>query len=148
ALAPHRILLGADDVARIGDFGFARLLAQGRAGSPPSATTGPSSTRHPEAHAAAGGQAQDVYDLAMVLRQVGAGGLPPRLTALVDAGAAHPAVRPSVFDILHELHTMTGPPGVWLPPADASGRSTTSLLDLTDAASAAGTMPTTADLDG
>jgi eukaryotic-like serine/threonine-protein kinase len=148
ALAPHRILLGADDVARIDDYGFARLLAPGRAGSPSSATTCPSSARHHEAHAPAGGQAQDVYDLAMVLRQVGDDRLPPGLTALVDAGSAHPSVRPSVFDVLHELHTMTSAPGVWLPSADASGWSAASHPDVTDATAATGMMPTTAALDG
>ena len=104
-LAPHQIVLGADDVARIGDFGFARLL-----------TPGP--TR-------ASSQEQDVYDLAMVLRQVGGDRLPPDLTALVDAATAHPSIRPSVFDLLHQLHTMTSPPGVWLPPAGGGTRSET-----------------------
>ena len=100
ALTPHQILIGCDDVARIGNFGFARLLTQGRTD-------------------AASSQPQDVYDLAMVLRQVGGDRLPPDLTALVAAAAAHPSVRPSVFDLLHLLHTMTSPPGAWVPPAGA-----------------------------
>jgi serine/threonine protein kinase len=107
ALAPHQILLEADDVARIGDFGFARLL-----------TRGPTP---------ASGQAQDVYDLAMVLRQAGGDRLPPDLTTVVEAAAAHPSARPSVFDVLHQLHTMTSPPGVWLPPADALGWSVSAI---------------------
>lgn len=146
ALTPQRILLGADDVARIGDFGFARLLAAGPAGSPQPAKTDPSSTRPPEPHAPASSQAQDVHDLAMVLRQVGGDRLPPGLTAVVDAAAAHPSVRPSVFDVLHELHTMTSPPGVWLASADASGWNAASHLDLTDAATAS--RPPTGALDG
>jgi serine/threonine protein kinase len=147
ALTPDRILLGTDDVARIGDFGFARLLAPGSAGAPRPATTD-ASPRHPEPPTPANSQAQDVYDLAMVLRQVGGDRLPAGLTALVDAAAAHPSVRPSVFDVLHELHAMTSPPGLWLPSADASGWSTASHLDVTDAAPATQTMPATAALDG
>ena len=124
ALTPQRILVGADDVARIADFGFARLLAAGPARS----------------------QAQDVHDFAMVLRQVGGEDLAPGVTDLVDAAAAHPSVRPSVFDILHELRALTSPPGVWLPSADASGWNAAAHLDVTDAARER--IPTTPVLDG
>jgi hypothetical protein len=48
------------------------------------------------------------------------------LTDLLDAAAAHESVRPSVFDLLHELRTMTSPEGVWLPSADGSGWSASS----------------------
>ena len=96
ALAPQRIHLGADDVARIGDFGFARVLAARPALC----------------------QAQDVHDFAVVLRRAGGDRLPPGLADLVDVAGAQPSVRPSVFDLLHELHAMTGPPGVWLPSAN------------------------------
>jgi serine/threonine-protein kinase len=148
ALAPQRIHLGADDVARIGDFGSVRLVARRPAGSPPPAKTDPSSPRHP-VRPRAGGHAQDVYDFAMVLRQAGGDHLPPGLTALADAAAAHPSVRPSVFDVFHQLHAMTSAPGVWLPSADASASNAAShLVDVTDAAPAPETAPTTAPLDG
>ena len=104
ALAPEQIHLGADDVARIGNFGFARLLRPTPAGA----------------------QAQDVHDLALVLRQVGGDRLPPDLTALLDDATAHPSVRPSIFDVLHLLHAMTSPPGAWVtPPVRTSSQAGT-----------------------
>jgi hypothetical protein len=84
----------------------------------------------------------------MVLRQAGGDRLPPGLTALVDAAATRPSVRPSIFDVFHQLHTMTSPPGVWLPPADASGWSAATDLDVTDAVPATEMMPATVALDG
>ena len=94
ALAPHSIMVGRDGVARISDFGFARLLrGEGR--------------RSP---------ADDVYDLALLLRGVGVDPLPPGLTTLIDAATLAPE-RPSMFDFFHHVVTMTGPPEVWLPPA-------------------------------
>ena len=91
-------------MARIRSFGSARLT---------------------KVHRPATNQAQDVYDLALVLREVGGDHLPPRLTDLIDAAAAHPSVRPSVFDVLHELHAMSGPPGVWLAAAEYRPTSVT-----------------------
>jgi serine/threonine protein kinase len=98
ALHPHAIVLGDDDVARIGDMGFARLCGW-------IDQTGP---------------AGDVYALAALLRKVGGDCLPPWLTALVDAGLAHRSVRPSAFDFFHEVLTRTGPPDVWVASADVS----------------------------
>jgi serine/threonine protein kinase len=148
ALAPQHILLGADDVARIGDFGFTRLLAAEPAGSPSPAKTNQPSTRQPEAHPPATSQAQDVHDFAMVLRQVGEDRLPPGLTDLLAAATAHPSVRPSIFDVLHELHTMTSPGGLWLPSANTSGWPAASHVDVTDAASVTEPMPTKVGADG
>ncbi|HET9772187.1 MAG TPA: protein kinase, partial [Acidimicrobiia bacterium] len=125
ALTPDRIFLGGDDVARICAFGLARVLTP------------------------AGNQAQDVHDLGLVLRQVGGDRLPPGLAAIVDATAAEPSARPSIFDVLHELHTLTGPPDVWLAPADASGWSAPAAhLDVTDADPASATMPPATALEG
>ena len=59
-LDPDAVVLGVDGIARISDFGFARI---------------------------------------------------------VDAALAHPSVRPSIFDLFHQIVAMTGPPGVWLPAA-------------------------------
>jgi serine/threonine protein kinase len=97
ALHLHSILLGDDGIARICDSGFARLC--GWIGSP-----------HPSG---------DVYALAAVLRRIGADRLPPWLNALVDAGLAHPSVRPSAFDLFHEVLIRTSPPDVWVAPAVA-----------------------------
>ncbi len=123
ALTPERIVLGGDDVARIGDFGLARLLTPALS------------------------QTQDVYDFAVVLRQVGGDRLPPGLAAIVDAATAHPSARPSVFDVLHELHTITSPPNVWLPSAAASGWSVATQLDVADVVPDPETVPTTAAAD-
>jgi serine/threonine protein kinase len=115
ALHLHSIVLGDDGVARICDLGFARLCGWIN-------RTGPA------------GQAGDVYALAAVLRQVGGDRLPPWLTALVDAGLAAPSVRPSAFDLFHEVLTKTSPPGVWvagdagLAAADESQAKRTSSL--------------------
>jgi serine/threonine protein kinase len=147
AFTAERILLGADDVARIGDFGFARLLTPGSAGSPPVETEG-SSPRPASSPTVACSQAQDVYDLATVLRQAGGDHLPAGLAALVDGASAHPSVRPSIFDVLHELHIITSPPDVWLPAADASGWTAASPVDVTDPLPATDTTPPTGALDG
>jgi serine/threonine protein kinase len=95
SLSCRNILVGRDGVARIGDFGFARLLGGDDRPSP----------------------ADDVYDLAMVLRRVGADCLSPRLNALVEAAAGDPSVRPSAFDVFHQVVTIGGPAEVWVPPA-------------------------------
>lgn len=94
ALSADSIVVGDDSVARITEFGFARL-ADGEARPTP---------------------ADDVYGLAMVLRHTAADPLPANVTALIDAATAHPSVRPSAFDVFHHLHTITAP-GAWLPPA-------------------------------
>jgi serine/threonine protein kinase len=98
SLHHHSVLLGEDGVARICDPGFARLCGWVN-------PTGP---------------AGDVYALAAVLRQAGGDGLPPWLTALVDAGLAHPSFRPTAFDLFHEVLSRTSPPGVWVRPAVVS----------------------------
>jgi len=95
ALGPHSIVLGADGVVRIGDFGFARFMDE---------------AERPDT-------AEDVFGLAMVLRHTGAHDLPPGLRALIDAAAADPSVRPSAFDVFHQVVTLTGPAEAWLPPA-------------------------------
>jgi serine/threonine-protein kinase len=95
ALNARSILLGCDGVARISDFGFARVLG----GSARAATS------------------DDVYGLAAVLAELGADGLPPGLTAIVDAGLAHASVRPSAFDVFHRVLTVTSPAGAWLASA-------------------------------
>ena len=95
ALGLDAILVGTDDVARIADFGFARL--NGEAEQP--------------------NTADDVYGLAMVLRDAGADRLPRGLDAIIAAAAAPPSLRPSAFDIFHHVTSITGPPDVWLPPA-------------------------------
>jgi serine/threonine protein kinase len=97
ALDAQSILLGADGVARLCDFGFARLLEGGRA-TP----------------------ADDVHGFGAVLRQASAEALPPGLTAIVDAALAHESVRPSAFDVFHHVVTLMSPPGVWLPGAVTS----------------------------
>lgn len=94
ALHCHSILLGDDGVARLCDFGFARLCGWINGSGP----------------------AGDVYALAAVLRKAGGDRLPPWLTALVDAGLAHPSVRPSAFDFFHEVLTKTSPPEAWIEP--------------------------------
>jgi serine/threonine protein kinase len=104
ALQLHSVLLGDDGIARICDFGFARLC--GWIGRP-----------HP---------AGDVYALAALLRKVGGDRVPPWLTALVDAGLAHPSVRPSAFDFFHEVLTRTSPPDVWIAPSVVTPAPTTS----------------------
>jgi serine/threonine protein kinase len=104
ALHPHSILLGDDGVVRICDSGFARLCGWIR-------------RPHP---------AGDVYALAAVLRKVGGDRLPPWLTALVDAGLAHPSVRPSAFDFFHEVLARTSPPEVWIAAADVTPAPATS----------------------
>lgn len=98
ALDADSILVGADGVARIFDFGVARLTGR----------------------AAAATAADDVYGLGAVLRQVTDEELPPALTAVVDAALAHPSVRPSVFDVFHQILTVTAPPDVWIAPAVVS----------------------------
>ena len=105
AIQLHSILLGDDGVVRFCDSGFTRLC--GWIGRP-----------HP---------AGDVYALAAVLRKVGGDRLPPWLTALVDAGLAHPSVRPSAFDLFHEVLTRTSPPDVWIAPAVVSNPPAASL---------------------
>ena len=92
ALQPHSILLGDDGVARICDFGFARLCGWINEAVP----------------------AGDVYALAALLRNVGGEQIPPWLIALVDAGLANPSVRPSAFDFFHEVLIKTSPPDVWI----------------------------------
>ncbi|HEV3363178.1 MAG TPA: protein kinase, partial [Acidimicrobiia bacterium] len=97
-LDAHTILLGRDGVARLTDFGLARLAV-----------------------ASAATAADDVYALGRVLRQVGGDDLPPGLTGIID-GALTPDAnfRPSAVDIHHEVLTITAAPGVWLAPAVAS----------------------------
>jgi serine/threonine protein kinase len=103
------IVLGDDGVARICDFGFARL----------------SDGCNP-------GPADDVHGFGVTLREASADGLLPGLTAIIDAALAHPSVRPSAFDVFHQTVTLTSPPGVWLagsvssiaaghPPVDGDG---------------------------
>ena len=97
ALDAESVILGHDGVARICDFGFGRLAER-------------SST----------GAADDVSGFGVILRQAGADGLPPGLTAIVDAALAHVSVRPSAFDVFHHVVTLTSPPGVWIPAAVTS----------------------------
>jgi len=97
ALDAGSVVLGHDGVARICDFGFDRL----------------SESRNAAA-------ADDVHGFGTILRQASADGLPPGLTALVDAALAHPSVRPSAFDVFHQVVTLTSPPGVWLAGAVTS----------------------------
>ena len=97
-LDAHSIVLGADGVARLTDFEFARVLADA-----PCATAG------------------DIYAFGTVLRQVAGEDLPPALAAIVDGTlVTDPAARPSAVDLHHQLLTLSGPPDVWLPPAEAS----------------------------
>lgn len=97
-LDAHTILLGRDGVARLTDFGLARVTA-----------------------ASAATPADDVSDLGRVLRQVGGDDLPPGLTAIVDGALAPDAnFRPSAADLHHEILTLTAAPGVWLASAAAS----------------------------
>ena len=105
ALGPHAILIGTDDVARIADFGFARLRGGAQQPKP----------------------ADDVYGLAMVLRHLGADRLPRDLAAVIAAAAAPAPVRLSAFDVFHHITSITGPPEVWLPPAGVRLASDTSL---------------------
>ena len=97
ALDAESVILGHDGVARLCDFGFARLSESRNAGP-----------------------ADDVHGFGVILRQAGADGLPPGLTAIVDAALAHFSVRPSAFDVFHQVVTLTSPPGVWLPASVTS----------------------------
>ena len=103
-LDPDAVVLGVDGIARISDFGFARIVDADGAANDPRAC----------------GPAGDVAGLGGVLRQAAGEPLAPGLTALVDAALAYPSVRPSIFDLFHQLVAMTGPSGVWLPAATAA----------------------------
>jgi serine/threonine protein kinase len=111
ALDPHRVVLGRDGVARICDFGFTALQ---------SAPSG-----HAEFDRQRSRPAGDVYGLGSMLRHAGGDQLPAGLSAVVDAALAHPCVRPSAFDVFHQVLTVTSPPGVWLPGALTSTSSAT-----------------------
>lgn len=102
-LAPDTILLGRDGVARLADFGLARLL------------DGDESARRLP------GPAADIYAFGAVLRQVAPDDVPPGLVAIIDAALApHPAARPLAVDLLHQLLTMNGTAPLWIAPAVAS----------------------------
>ncbi|MCA1842091.1 MAG: protein kinase [Actinobacteria bacterium] len=105
------ILLGHDGVARLTGFGLTRLLAD---------ATGPAADDDRPVRGTFD-TAGDVYALGAALRRTAGEDLPPDLATLVDAALAPvPADRPTAVDLHHQLLTLTGPPGVWLPPAVAS----------------------------
>jgi len=108
-----------------GDYVVERVQGQGPLGTLFLAR-GAQSGRPVVVKVLAGRLAGDVYALAAVLRKVGGDRLPPWLTALVDAGLAHPSVRPSAFDFFHEVLARTSPPEVWIAAADVTPAPATS----------------------
>ena len=121
---PHNVLLRADGVAKLTDFGIARAVTE--SGLTEIGTVlGTAAYMAPEQ--AAGqevGPAADVYALGGLVRHLAAGPLPPALEALVDGALApDPAARPSAEEmhlrlaaLAEETAVSPGP-----PPADPTG---------------------------
>ena len=119
-LDARSILLGDDGVARLTDFGAARVLAEASRvatvgdSDPPDEAEVTSARRTADPFG-------DVRALATVLRQVAGETVPPALGAVIDTALSpDPLVWPCAVDVHHVVLAMTGPAGVWLPPAGAS----------------------------
>lgn len=108
---PHNVLLTADGVAKLADFGIAR--AREESGLTEIGTVlGTAPFMAPEQ--AAGqpvGPAADVYAFGALLRWAAGGSLPPGLEPLVDAATAQdPEARPTAAEFGHRLGLLTDAP--------------------------------------
>ena len=109
ALDARSILLGRDGVARLTDFGLARVLAEASRVASTGDTDLPDQADITLVRQTAG-PARDVRALAMLLRQVAGEDFPSALGAVVDAAlSSEPSVWPCAVDVHHLVLTMTRP---------------------------------------
>ena len=108
---PHNVLLTADGLAKLTDFGIARAL-EDRGLTEIGTVLGTAPFMAPEQ--AAGlpvGPAADIFALGAVLRHAAGGSLPPAVALLVDAASQQdPAVRPTAVEFHERLAALADDP--------------------------------------
>ena len=113
---PHNVLLNADGLAKLTDFGIARAL-EDRGLTEIGTVLGTAPFMAPEQ--AAGhpvGPAADIFALGAVLRHATGGSLPPAVASLVDAATEQdPAARPTAAEFHDRLTTLADAPTQIVP---------------------------------